>query len=56
MPIVPMGRFTAPTLAALEPHIHSVIKDGLGFSEPTLLQSSVNVIQEGGGVEEIKSK
>ena len=50
-----MGRFTLSTLNSLEPSIHSIIKEGLGFSEPTLLESSMNVVQQGGGIEEITS-
>jgi hypothetical protein len=36
--------------------VHKVIKDGLGFPEPTLLQQAINCVQEGGNTEEVKSE
>ena len=50
------SRFSSSVLGQLEPQIHSLIKDSLGFSEPTLLQAAVNTIQEGGEEKEIKGK
>ena len=35
---------------------HSLLQEGLGFSEPTLLQAALNCVQEGGGTEDVKSK
>lgn len=49
-------RFTSTTLSQLEPCVHKVIKDGLGFPEPTLLQQAINCVQEGGNTEEVKSE
>ena len=33
-----------------------LFQEGLGFSEPTLLQAAINCVQEGGGTEDVKSK
>jgi len=51
-----LGRFTSTTLSKIEPCVHGVIKEGLGFAEPTLLQTALNCVQEGGGTEDVKKR
>ncbi len=51
-----MSRFSPSTLEQLETEVHHVIKDNLGFSEPTLLQAALNCVQQGGGSEDVKSE
>ena len=55
MPQSRMERFSPSTLSQLEPTIHGIIKKVLGFSEPSLLQTAINTVQQGGLEKDIAS-
>ncbi len=50
------SRFAPSTLATLEPSIHSAVREELGFSEPKVLAAAMEVVQAGGGTEDIKGE
>ena len=50
------ARFAPQTLSELEPAIHGLIKDTLGFSEPGLVQSALRCIQDLGDEEDLRMR
>ena len=48
--------FSAAAIAELEPSIHNIIKQHLGFSEPTLITAAVNAIQDSLNPDQMTSK
>ncbi len=50
------SRFAPATLSRLEPSVHAVVKDELGFSEPRVLHAAMEMVQAGGGVEHLKGR
>ncbi len=50
------SRFAPSTLSKLEPSVHAVVKEMLGFSEPKVLQATMDAVQAGGDTEDIKTR
>ena len=50
------SRFSPHSLQQLEPLVFKCIKDAMGFSEPSLLESAMDTIQRNGEERHIKSE